>query len=507
MVARSLTIAGSDSGGGAGIQADLKTFTALGVYGTSALTAITAQNTLAVQGIHPMPAEFVAQQLESVLSDIGTDSAKTGMLFNTEIIQTVASAIRKHNIVNLVIDPVMISTSGSRLLAPDAIESLKKDLLPLAMILTPNIPEAELLASSSTPITSVADMRRVATELYAMGSKHVLIKGGHLPFDEQVGGAIDQSCTTAVKFVVDVFYDGADFHEFRREFIDTKNTHGTGCTLSSAIAAGLAKNMTVMAAVQTALEYVNRAISSSFSIGKGHGPLNHFFSPSYTSSTHSFVQYLKDSCPTQYHVYTRHPFVEQIANGTLSKASFQHFIRQDYIFLVHYARAYSLAGFKEHDSMEAITNAASIVMHIGEEMKLHIKFCESWGISHDELQETREAHATVAYTRYVLEKGLSGDRLDLRVALLPCLIGYGEIGMRLFHDPKTVRDGNPYWPWIQNYASDSFQDAVRQGCDYIESLAIELAGSESRRRKLCSVFRQATELEIQFWQMGLDQLD
>jgi len=252
-----LTIAGSDSGGGAGIQADLKTFSALGVYGMSVLTSITAQNTVGVQGVQDLPPDFVGLQIDSVMQDIGADAVKTGMLSNTQIIKIVNKKIKEYQVKNLVIDPVMVAKGGDRLLREDAIEALKEDLIPLAMVVTPNLSEAEVLTGLN--IKNIDDMKEAARKIYKLGPKNVLIKGGHLLSNQ----------------AVDLLYNGESFKEFSSERINTKNTHGTGCTLSSAIAAGLAQEREVEEAVEIAKRYITLAIKNSLAIGHGHGPLNH----------------------------------------------------------------------------------------------------------------------------------------------------------------------------------------------------------------------------------------
>ena len=256
--ARALTIAGSDSGAGAGIQADLKTFAALGVYGTSAITAVTAQNTIAVTAVHEIPTDMIAAQIDAVLEDIGADAVKTGMLSSSPIIECVAEAMERHQIQRLVVDPVMVAKSGDSLLREDAVGTLRNRLLPLAAVVTPNIPEAEALTETS--ITTPEDARRAAQQIIDLGAGAVVVKGGHLE-----GPATD------------LFYDGVTFQEFTSPRIDTKNTHGTGCTFASAVAAGLARGMTTIDAVALAKEYVTEAIRYSFPLGQGHGPLNHFY--------------------------------------------------------------------------------------------------------------------------------------------------------------------------------------------------------------------------------------
>jgi hydroxymethylpyrimidine/phosphomethylpyrimidine kinase len=254
-----LTIAGSDSGGGAGIQADLKTFAAHGVYGTSAITAITAQNTLGVTAWEPVSPALVLAQIDAVAADIGADAVKTGMLADAAIVRTVASALRRLNLPHLVVDPVMIAKGGDRLLEEAAVAAIRDELLPLAEVVTPNIPEAEVL--SGIPIASLDDMREAARRILRMGPRVVLVKGGHLPSDDSV----DLACTAEA------------CRELRSPRIETIHTHGTGCTLASAIAANLALGFDHTEAISRAKDYVDGAIRHAPGIGGGHGPLSHFW--------------------------------------------------------------------------------------------------------------------------------------------------------------------------------------------------------------------------------------
>jgi hydroxymethylpyrimidine/phosphomethylpyrimidine kinase len=255
---KALTIAGSDSGAGAGIQADLKTFAALGVYGTSALTAITAQNTRGVTRIFELSPDLVAAQIDAVVQDIGADAVKTGMLANSAITEVVAAKIREYRLTNLVVDPVMVSKSGDLLLRTEAIEALKSRLIPLAAVVTPNIPEAEQLTRVGG--TRLQDLKDAARKIVDMGAKSVVIKGGH-----RKGPAVD------------LFYDGTKFRTFTAARVATRNTHGTGCTFSAAIAANLAKGEKLEQAVAHAKIYMTRAIRKSFAIGAGHSPVHHFY--------------------------------------------------------------------------------------------------------------------------------------------------------------------------------------------------------------------------------------
>lgn len=254
---RILTIAGSDSGGGAGIQADLKAITVLGGYGMSVLTALTAQNTTGVQAIHEVPARFVAAQIDSVLSDIGADAVKTGMLANSEIVEVVAKKIKEYRVKKVVVDPVMVAKSGDSLLRKDAQDALIKRLIPLAMVVTPNLPEASVL--SGLKVSSIEGMRKAAHRIRELGAKHVVVKGGHLK-----GMAID------------ILYDGKRYVEIEGKRVETKNTHGTGCTFASAIATLLARGETVSEAVRKAKAFITMAIQSGLPLGKGAGPTNPF---------------------------------------------------------------------------------------------------------------------------------------------------------------------------------------------------------------------------------------
>lgn len=254
----SLTIAGSDSGAGAGIQADLKTFAALGVYGTSVITAVTAQNTLGVKSFQEISPEIVADQLETVCTDFEVASAKTGMLASSKIIDVIVQAVKRYKLVNLVVDPVMVAKSGDRLLLPEAEESLIKKLIPVALIVTPNLREAEVLYGKK--VSTLAEMKEAAKKILDYGAKAVVVKGGHLDGD-----------------AIDIFYDGEDFQELKAKKVLTQNDHGTGCTFSAAIAGFLALGMDLSSSVVSAKEYITKALEHSYSVGHGRSPVNHFF--------------------------------------------------------------------------------------------------------------------------------------------------------------------------------------------------------------------------------------
>lgn len=254
-IARALSIAGSDSGGGAGIQADLKTFSALGVFGMTAITAVTAQNTTGVSGIVEIPPEMVGLQIDAVVTDIGVDAAKTGMLSSAPIIEVVAERVQRHRLERLVIDPVMIAKSGAPLLRPEAVEALRQRLLPLALVVTPNLHEAAALTGRE--IRTLEEMETAARALRSLGPRYVVVKGGHLE-----GAAVD------------VVFDGARFERLEAPRIPTRHTHGTGCVFAAAIAAHLARGDEVVTAIRAAKVFITLAITEALPLGHGHGPAN-----------------------------------------------------------------------------------------------------------------------------------------------------------------------------------------------------------------------------------------
>ncbi|SFF40979.1 bifunctional hydroxymethylpyrimidine kinase/phosphomethylpyrimidine kinase [Sunxiuqinia elliptica] len=259
---RVLSIAGSDPSGGAGIQADLKAISACGCFATTAITAIVDENTVGVYGVHPVPIDFVKGQIKSVLEDVGTDAIKIGMLHSSELIRAVKESILPHQVNNIVLDPVMVATSGDKLLQDEAIATLQQELIPMVRVITPNIPEAEIL--SGLKINQQADLKKVAKALSCQQTVSVLLKAGHLTDDE----------------LIDVFYNAEtdEFLELSSKRINTRNTHGTGCTFSSALAAFLAKQESLNDAVRHAKQYINQAIEkgAAYQIGKGNGPVHHF---------------------------------------------------------------------------------------------------------------------------------------------------------------------------------------------------------------------------------------
>ncbi|KAI1132983.1 Rapamycin-insensitive companion of mTOR, N-term-domain-containing protein [Nemania abortiva] len=472
-----LVVAGSDSSGGAGLEADQKVIAAHGCYAMTATTALTAQNTMGVDDIHQVPPEFTRKQIDAVFKDIPPSVVKT--------------------------DPVMVATTGAELLPANAVNELRALLLPLTFILTPNIPEAKLLLTNNaeTPrdIQRVEDLVDLARQLRALGPRWVLVKGGHVPFKKDGTAATSPEQR---EIVVDVLLgpDG-DATRIENPYVDSKNTHGTGCSLASAIAANLARGIEAADAVRAACRYVEAGIRTAPGYGSGHGPLNHFHSTYMLPfAPGRFVEWLlsrPDVAPV-WHRFINHPFVLALGNGELPLDSFKKYLIQDYLYLVHFARANALASYKAKN-MRDIAAGAKIVQHINTEMKLHIDYCKSFGIEMEEIEATEEHQACTAYTRYVLDIGQSEDWLGLQISLAPCLLGYGAIAKMLHADVRTKTEGNTYWPWILNYVADDYVQAVQTGCELIERNAV--LHSPSRIEELVKIFIHATKMEIGFWEM------
>ncbi|KAI9934694.1 hypothetical protein AWENTII_005785 [Aspergillus wentii] len=503
-VKRVLVIAGSDSSGGAGLEADQRVLAAHGCYALTATTGLTAQNTLGVKDIFPIPAQFVKKQIDASLEDVGADVVKLGMLTSAETIDIIADALVTYQIPSVVLDPVMVSTSGSQLLPEVAVKQLRTKLLPLTTILTPNIPEAKLLLKDAgieaQEPQDLQDMIALAKQICSLGPKGILLKGGHLPLTKDHKTPKNQEEASTV---VDVLYDGENVTLFETDFLVSKNTHGTGCSLASAIAANLALGKDMRRAVHGGVRFVEAGIKTSFNMGKGSGPINHFHSV-YTLpfAPGRFLEYILDRPDVQsvWKHFTEHQFVQGLGNGTLPLERFKEYLVQDYLYLVHFARSNALASYKAK-SMESISASAQIVLHIEQEMALHLDYCASFGLSKQEMERYPESNACTAYSRYILDVGQSEDWLALQMALAPCLIGYGAIAKRLHAAEDTIREGNRYYKWIENYVADDYSEAVELGSALLEKHVREV--SPSRMEELVKIFVRATELEISFWDMGL----
>lgn len=500
-------VVGSDSSGGAGIEADLKTFTVHKCYGMTCITGLTAQNTLGVLDIYPVnDQKFIEKALDAVFNDVGVDAVKTGMLATKETVCVVARKLKEENVKFLVVDPVMVSTSGSRLIDGNAIESYIKFLMPLATVVTPNIGEAEEILDKlgyPTKLTSLEDVKAAAVKLQTMlKCKAVLVKGGHLGLDANL------FASDVPEFIVDVLYDGTDFTTYKANYINSMATHGTGCTLSAAIASNLALNpdLPINKAVGDAIDYVQHAIKTAFPIGSGHGPVNHLFKiQSLPFVPGKFLDYLlcHPKIKSLWNEYTNHPFTQLLATGKLPMHSFQYFLRQDYVYLKHYARCHGLAAYKA-DDMKTIEEAGVVIKAIAHEQKTHISYCEKFGISVAQLEAEPEGLATYAYSRYLLDIGGREDWISLQVALSPCLFGYDQAARTILASPTTVHGSvlNPYWKWVEDYSGTEFREASKAGRRILEAHTANL--SSDKIEKLVDIFATATKMECDFWNQALN---
>jgi hydroxymethylpyrimidine kinase/phosphomethylpyrimidine kinase len=424
-----LTVAGSDSGGGAGIQADLKTCEANGAFGTTAIVALTAQNTQGVQGVDPVSPSFITAQIDSVLSDIGAHAIKTGMLPTAEVIKTVATALDAHGAKVRVIDPVFITASGFTLVSDDAIAAIKTVLVPTATVLTPNMPEAGALLGIAAPST-VDEMKAAASQLLGLGAQSVLLKGGRLAEGD----------------MVDIYGDkgeaGVRIVELRYARIDTPNTHGAGCTLAAAVAAELAKQVhagrtpDTLAAAKGAREYLKTVfeVSAELRVGKGErGPLNHALaawvaapaggeSLSATLWEDPRVVELREACASN-------GFVVGLARGTLPKERFAGYVAQDKFFLDVFARAYTLALAKlpPTDAAGAM-ELAGLVRGVVDELKMHGSYAAKWGV---DMSTVVPVAATQAYVDFLNEVASASDVVACAAAMVPCMRLYAYLGQTL----------------------------------------------------------------------------
>lgn len=457
---------------GSGLEADQKVLSAHGVYAQTVTTALTAQNTLGVEDVHVTPPTFVAKQIDACLSDIGCDVVKIGMLASAATVEAVAGKLEEWKISRVVLDPVMVSTSGAQLLPGDAVRGVLNRLVKGIEIVTPNIPEAVLMLKEGndddvrTP-TDLEGLKVLALSLYEkLNPRTVLLKGGHIPLVRKEDGLLVKAASSdRPEIVIDVLYDGKDFELVESPYSDNRNTHGTGCSLASAIAAHLAHGRPLKQAVRQACQYVGVGIKTSVTFSKGPGPINHFHNVQILPfSEGRFLDYLLDRADVKpiWKTYTHHPFANQMGDGTLPVDTFKAYLVQDYLYLTHFARTNALAAYKS-TGMDAIVASAQIVLHIETEMKLHLEYCKEFGLSKQDILKQKESLACVAYSRYVLDIGQSQDWLALQMSLAPCLLGYGAAAQRLAVQHADNHEGNRYWKWIENYIADDYQQAVKVG--------------------------------------------
>lgn len=556
-----LSIAGSDSGGGAGIQADLKTFTALGTYGMSVITALTAQNTRGVTAIHAPPATFVGEQFDAVLSDIRVDGIKIGMLANADIARTTAELLEKWRTGghsgSIILDPVMVSTSGSLLLERDAIETVITELLPKCTLLTPNIAEAiqifqhaKGVPAAHAHVSSITDIITLADSLVQLGSPAVLVKGGHNvvartdletqleslgvpvrlgvaagdavasteahasinreadatsehqqgrtseidtmakrlgascyvhgplcvvtlhgPGDTRVLPYYSESVFDEESYTVDVLRDGHGTVLFIKPCVKTTATHGTGCTLSSAICALSARGESLRMAVSGGILYLQDALAHSMEgLGGGPGPLDHGAHITPREIPQRTTRVRAPLCMSliarswdRWCVYTHHAFTARMGQDTLSPQAFIWYLRQDYIYLRHYARIWAKAASDPSCRLDDIGRFAEVSQLVVKETEMHVALCAEWGVSREELELTPESRATMIYTRSMLDHATEG-LLPLLVAVASCALGYAEVGLWLVSQRKGP---TKFDKWINEYG----------GKDFLESVALIIGAS------------------------------
>ncbi|KAI4819777.1 hypothetical protein E4T45_10531 [Aureobasidium sp. EXF-8846] len=511
---RILVIAGSDSSGGAGLEADQKVIAAHGCYAMTATTALTAQNTQGVTGIHETPSGFVKKCIDACAEDVGIDVVKTA---------DVRKAFMRIWLFHMAdIAKVMVATSGARLLKEEGIKTLLTELLPVVGLITPNIPEALLLlGESGNKIDSIKDldgMKQLAKAVADLGPKSVLIKGGHIPLKKNYEVATTDE---EKEVLVNVLYTDGDFCIFESKYQIARNTHGTGCSLASAIACNVASGLSMERAVRAAGRYVEAGIKTSVDLGKGSGPINHFHSLNIMPfPPGGFVDWLLEREDVQqvWKEFTQHEFVEKMGDGTLPVDRFKFYMVQDYLYLTHFARANALAGYKAK-TLEGVAASAGIVTHIHTETKLHVSECLELGVTMDELRNSEEHQACTAYSRYILDIGASEDWLALQIAMFPCLLGYHHIAQRLssLQDPSVPKNANRYRQWIDNYIADDYTQAVGKGMELVEGHIFKQ--SPSRIEDLVKIFIHATkasgmlilvsilltrlQMECGFWAMGM----
>lgn len=519
-----MTIAGSDSSGGAGIEADLKTFSAFGVYGATCITALTAQNTTGVKLFEKTSQKLLAEILKANLEDFyGYENAplkvvKTGMLTKQAI-----EEIAKHDIkVKFVIDPVMVSTSGSQLFDLDGIKYSVEHLMKNAYLITPNLPEAKALYGlfkSPSEIGNIEDFKRFVVELLnLLKCKNLLVKGGHIPFDQE-GNFSKNGCQ-----VIDILYESESqiVTLFSSGYINSENTHGTGCTLASAIAANIAIGKTLADAIAVAIDFIHNGMLQMTKLGHGNGPLNHNLTPNIQvtrvietdgnellkfDDANTFVDFLTSHPKVKqtWRNYVEHPFVSKLAENSLPFENFFYYLKQDYHYLIIYARMHGLLASKAPTYQQTHV-AATIIGEIINEIEHHKKRLKVYKVDYErDIEDLKPGNACVEYCDYLINIGEKEDFLGIKVALAPCLHGYAEAGTY----GKKLRAENPvkipevYQGWLDEYASDWYSKADKEGRLALNALVAD-GITRPRAEELVDIFNTVSQLEINFWNEVLD---
>ncbi len=484
-VRTALTIAGSDSSGGAGIQADIKTMTMNGVFAMSAITALTAQNTTGVSGILESSPEFLEKQLDAIFADIFPDAVKIGMVSSIDLIVTIAASLRKHAAKNIVVDPVMVSTSGARLIAEDAVDTLCAELLPLASVVTPNIPESEIL--SGVKIHNQDDMLKAAAKINSEFACAVLLKGGHDVNDAN-----------------DLLYCGENnFRWFYGRRIDNPNTHGTGCTLSSAIAANLAKGFSLEDSVLRAKEYISGALSAMLDLGAGRGPMYHAYNLSGKfSENRTLEDRLADSVADIWQKYYEHEFVKGIETGKLEPKKFRHYMIQDYLYLNEYAKVFSLGITKAKDSeSDVVKLCARTIQAISEvELDVHRGYMAKFGVTQEEIDRTPRTLENLSYTSYMIRIAYDEGVAEIMAAILSCALSYEAIAKNILRNNPDAVNHELYGNWLKCYSGEVYCSTNVTLLNMLEELTRDY--TDEQMQHIFEIYRVCSLYELEFWNMA-----
>ena len=477
----------------------------------SAITALTAQNTLGVTGIMEVTPEFLNKQIDAVFSDIYPDAVKIGMVSSAKLIEAIAERLRFYHAKNIVVDPVMVATSGAKLINDDAIETLARELLPLASLATPNIPEAEIL--SGMKINDEAGMIEAAKKINAKFGCAVLVKGGH-----RVNDANDLLCFNPdnseaqhINFTASadcghnenekLTKNSAVCEWFKGKRIDTNNTHGTGCTLSSAIAANLAKGFTLDEAVRRAKDYISGALGAMLDLGKGCGPMKHSFNlTGKFAENMSLRERLMRSVADIWPEYNNHPFVKGMETGTLEPEKFRFYIIQDYLYLNEYSKVFALGAAKAK-SLETMKLFSSVIDAIANvEMDIHKGYMGRLKVSQEEIDRTQRHPANLAYTSYMLRVAYEEEEPEILAAILSCALSYEDIAKKIVENNPQSVNHELYGKWIRNYSGEEYCGLNNVLVAYLEKSAENY--SDLQLEHLCEIFRACSIHEMNFWDMA-----
>ncbi|EDO18064.1 hypothetical protein Kpol_1045p51 [Vanderwaltozyma polyspora DSM 70294] len=520
-----MTIAGSDSSGGAGVEADIKTISAHRCYAMSCITALTIQTPANVYGVHTTPKDVVSQILDVNLNDMKCNVIKTGML-TEDAIQALSKKLKElgANRPKLVVDPVLVATSGAPLADEKLVKLMKEELTHLADLLTPNIPECYKLIGHKVELKSLQDILDLAKEVSeSTNCPNILVKGGHAPWNNE-----------SSSFITDVLYlaNEQKFIVYKGHYIKTNNTHGTGCTLASAIASNLARDYSLPQSIYGAVEYVQNAVTIGCTVTKKHvtsnGPINHLYAveiplekmvcdecfdahevvnhiPNEPSPVaNDFFTYLitHPAVAPHWNSYVNHDFVKQVAQGTIAPKKFQFFIEQDYSYLVDYGKVYCIAASKA-PNLDEVEKALAIVGNIRREMGEHEnRLKEVFGVKDNSYFENiQKGPALKNYSRYFSDVAKRGNWQDLVTSLSPCLMGYGQALIN--HKDYVVKnEGNVYYEWCQVYSSTWYHEGMEKGKQLLNQIASTYP--KENIEVLVNIYAQVCELETKFWDAALE---